>query len=85
MKKITTLFLLLLSAITSFGQSRQEIDMADTLRKDGKIWVVVATIALSFAGLAIYLIRIDRKLKRMERIQNENEQNKSVNYKIKIL
>ncbi|WPU91737.1 CcmD family protein [Mucilaginibacter sabulilitoris] len=85
MKKITTLFLLLLSAITAFGQSRQEIDMADAMRKNGKIWVVVATIAISFAGLAIYLIRIDRKLKRMERVQNDNEQHKSINYKIKVL
>lgn len=84
MKKITTLFLFLLSAITAYGQNGKEIDMADTLRKDGKIWVVVATIAVSFAGLAIYLIRIDRKLTRMEKIQNDNEQNKSVNYKINI-
>jgi hypothetical protein len=78
MKKFTTLLIFLSSAITAFGKRGQEIEMADTLRKDGKIWVVVITIAVSFAGLAIYLIRIDRKLKQIERIHNE--QNKSIKF-----
>jgi len=72
MKKISSLVLFFLSTVTAFGQSGQTIEMADTLRKDGKIWVVVVTIAISFAGLAIYLIRIDRKLNRLERVQKDN-------------
>lgn len=41
--------------------------MADTLRADGKIWVVVLVLATIFAGIIIALIRTDRKLSRLER------------------
>jgi CcmD family protein len=41
--------------------------MADAFRAEGKIYVVVAVILLIFAGLLIYMVRIDRKLKRLEK------------------
>jgi CcmD family protein len=50
----------------SFAQQVNEIAMADTMRAEGKIYVVIAVIALVFAGIAAYLIYIDRKVSRIE-------------------
>lgn len=44
--------------------------MADQLRSDGKIWVVVGVIALIFAGIITYLIRLDSKLTKIEKELN---------------
>jgi CcmD family protein len=41
--------------------------MADALRSSGKIYVVITTICIIFAGLAIYLFSIDRRLKKIEK------------------
>jgi len=37
------------------------------LRSSGKIYVVVLTIAIIFAGLALYLFSMDRRLKKIEK------------------
>ena len=67
MKKLSFLMLLLLSFTTVFAQASQSTDMADALRSSGKIYVVVAIIAVIFIGLAIYLFSIDRRLKKIEK------------------
>lgn len=41
--------------------------MADGLRADGKIWVVVVVLATIFAGIIAALIRTDRKIARLEK------------------
>ena len=41
--------------------------MADELYKSGRIYVVIITIAIVFIGLAIYLFRMDRRLKKIEK------------------
>ena len=41
--------------------------MADGLRADGKIWVVVAVLATIFAGLLTWLIRTDQRITRLEK------------------
>ncbi len=43
-----------------------DVEMADTLRRDGKIYVVVAVIVTVLVGLILYLIRLDRKVSRLE-------------------
>ncbi len=43
------------------------IEMADRLRADGKIWVVVAVIAVAFFGIVAYLIRLDSKISKLEK------------------
>jgi protein-S-isoprenylcysteine O-methyltransferase Ste14 len=67
MKKLTFLLLLLLSSVAVFAQSTQSVDMADEMRSSGKIYVVIATICIIFAGLAIFLFSIDRRLKKIEK------------------
>ncbi len=64
-KLISTLFLLLLN-LFAFAQN-QNVEMADTFRSNGKIYVVVAVILTIFAGIIIYLIRIDRKISKLEK------------------
>lgn len=51
-------------AATETGSS--EVEMADTLRRDGKIYVVVAVVVTVLAGLLLYLIRLDRKVSKLE-------------------
>nr|WP_294946505.1 CcmD family protein [uncultured Mucilaginibacter sp.] len=67
MKKLTFLMLLLCSFSVAFAQQAQQVEMADTLRSSGKIYVVILTICIIFVGLAIYLFSMDRRLKKIEK------------------
>jgi CcmD family protein len=67
MKRLSFLLLLLLSYTTVFAQAASTVEMDDALRSNGKIYVVVSVIAVIFAGLAIYLFSIDRRLKKIEK------------------
>jgi len=55
--------LLLLSNLIASAQT----DVVEMMDKDGKIYVVIATIAIIFVGLAIFLFSIDRRLKKIEK------------------
>ncbi len=50
-----------------FMGNAQPIEMADTMRSEGKIYVVVAILLLIFAGLIAYLILLDRKITKIEK------------------
>jgi hypothetical protein len=58
---------LLLSAGRAVAQAADAPEMADGLRADGKIYVVVAVVALIVGGLLVYLVALDRKVSRLER------------------
>ncbi len=68
MKKLISLFLLLAMTIQAFAQ--EQVEMADQMRQDGKIWVVIGVIGIVFLGLMTYLILLDRKISKIE--QNKN-------------
>ncbi len=51
----------------NFVASAQGVEMADQLRGSGNIYVVVATIAIVFVGIAIYLFAIDKRLSKLEK------------------
>ena len=40
--------------------------MADSLRENGKIYVVISVIGIIFLSLVIFLVYIERKLKKIE-------------------
>lgn len=63
-KFITCLFLLCLH-FTCFAQT--EPKMADTMRSNGKIYVVVAVCLTILIGLFTYVFALDRKIKKMEK------------------
>lgn len=54
----------------------QEVEMADGLRSEGKIYVVVLIILIVLTGLIAYLFLMDRKLNRLEKLVNEKQQTK---------
>jgi len=67
MRKASVLsVLLLLSA--SFAQAQStEPAMADAMRSNGKIYVVVLVLATIFAGIIALLIRMERKISKLEK------------------
>ena len=66
MKKLgNRLFCLLLLLISVLGFS-QNAEMADTMRSEGKIYVLVSIIAVVLTGLIAYLVYLDRKTARLE-------------------
>ncbi|MFD2570241.1 CcmD family protein [Spirosoma soli] len=74
-----------LAALLLFGQNtmaqqpvQNGVEMADRLREDGKIWVVVAVIAAVFVGIIIYLVRLDRQLGKLEKEVKEKRTTSSV-------
>jgi hypothetical protein len=50
------------------------VDMADSLRAEGKIYVVVIVLSLILAGLFLYLYRLDRKITRFERDYSDKKE-----------
>jgi len=42
------------------------VEMAELFRSEGKIFVVLAVLGIVFAGMAAYLIWIDRRLTKLE-------------------
>ncbi len=53
-------------SLLSFGQS-QEVEMADTMRSNGKIYIVVAVCLTILIGLFLYVMNVDRKLRKLEK------------------
>jgi CcmD family protein len=64
MKKTSSLLALFLLSLPGFAQ---EVEMADTMRSEGKIYVVVTILLIILAGLVAYVITIDRKASRLEK------------------
>lgn len=72
MKNIrTVLALVLLTIVSSTVQAQnQPVEMADKMRENGMIYVVVGVILIIFAGLIGYLVTLDRKIKKLEKQTN---------------
>lgn len=65
----------LAQATTAANQAAAQIaadqpEMADALRQDGKIYVVVLVLVIILSGLLLYLVRLDRKVSRLEKELN---------------
>jgi hypothetical protein len=67
----STMVFLLLSSISVFGQDQAV--MADNLRAEGKIYVVVIMILIVLAGLIFYLFLMDKKVKRLEKLLSDKK------------
>ncbi len=63
MKIVLSVVFMLISLI---GFS-QEIEMADQMRAEGKIYIVVAILCVILIGLFAYLISIDKKVSKLEK------------------
>ena len=66
------IILILLTLLTgSISAQTGEIEMADVMFENGKIYVVITVLCTVFIGLVIYTIIIDRRLSRFEKEINE--------------
>jgi hypothetical protein len=65
-KSFLSLSVLLFFTISSFGGQSQEVPMADGMRAEGKIYVVVAIVLLILSGLIGYLFFLDKKVSKLE-------------------
>jgi CcmD family protein len=65
MKKLPFILLLCLFAVVSHAQTG--VDMADSMRAEGKIYVVVGVLAIIFAIIVLYLVLLDRRLAKLEK------------------
>jgi hypothetical protein len=67
--KNLSVMLAVMALILSLQASAQEstADMADIMRSNGKIYVVVAVLSTILAGLILYLVSLDKRIRRMER------------------
>jgi hypothetical protein len=64
--RIVIILLMLLFSVDSFCQSNEKVEMADILRQDGKIYTVVFGLVIILTAVIILLIRVDRKIFRLE-------------------
>ncbi|MBK6265922.1 hypothetical protein JKA74_12840 [Marivirga sp. S37H4] len=54
-------------AIEKEDYNNSRIEMADTMRSEGKIYVLVAIIVTLFVGFTLYTIRTEQKIKKLEK------------------
>jgi uncharacterized membrane protein len=66
LKKITSLLALMLVTGAGFAQDKK-VEMADLMRSNGKIYVVVAVVTTILIGLILYVFRLDRKISKLEK------------------
>ena len=69
MNKILNRFSLLLCGLLAgfSGLAQDKPEMADIMRSNGKIYVVVAVCLLILVGLFLYVVSIDRKLSKKKK------------------
>jgi len=70
-KYLLCITLLLLATFTL--QAQNDVEMADTMRADGKIYVVVAVILTVLTGLILYLLTLDRKVTKLEKMVGKKD------------
>ena len=88
MKKLLVIVCLLVSfasiaqdgkyKVTESDYDNREVEMADAMRENGKIYVVVGVIMIIFSGIIFYIIRTDGKVGKLEEefaaIRSQKEQ-----------
>ncbi|MFQ3212862.1 MAG: ABC-type amino acid transport system permease subunit [Marivirga sp.] len=78
--KIISLLVTILAGFCAVGQkmtienqdySNNSIEMADVMRSEGKIYVLVAIIVVIFIGFIFFLLKTEQKLKKIEKEINK--------------
>jgi len=69
LRQLALVLLLVVSSVAAaWAQTETDApEMADALRQNGKIYVVVVAVAIIVAGMLLYLISLDRKVSRLEK------------------
>ncbi len=68
-KELRFIMLLLAGSIPVSGllAQQQPVEMADAMRSNGKIYIVVAVCLTILVGLFLYVWRLDRKISKLEK------------------
>jgi CcmD family protein len=76
MAKFLKIFTLFIAAIcfafavdaqTADAMVNKPVEMADTMRSNGKIYVVVAVLTIIFLGIILYILRLEKRIKQLEK------------------
>jgi hypothetical protein len=67
--KPTLLSLAFLLSSTFLMAQQKQTEMADLMRSNGRIYVVVAVMVTILAGLVLYVARLDKKISKLEKDQ----------------
>lgn len=67
MKRILSILAFLMLFVQNIFAQNNEIEMADNLRAEGKIYIVVICIVIILLGLLAYLFSLDKKVKMLEK------------------
>ena len=69
--KSTALFrlltILLLLALNNSSAQAADVEMADLMRSNGMIYVVISVLCIIFVGILTFLFIIERRLKKLEK------------------
>lgn len=80
MKKFIIIFLLFISflakaqdkiGITDEDYQNSGVEMADKMRSEGKIYVLVSIIGIVLGGILVYVIQTNRKISGLEKKYND--------------
>lgn len=63
--RLISVCMFLLIGLTGFAQ--EKVEMADGMRSNGKIYVVVAVCIIILVGLFIYIFILDKRISRFEK------------------
>lgn len=69
LKKLLLLLFTALNATIVFAQ--EKVEMADVMRSNGKIYIVVIICLTVLVGLFFYVFMLDRKISRFEKSNKE--------------
>jgi hypothetical protein len=65
--RITILLAFVLTSTLTLAQGGNEVEMADVLRQDGKIYTVVFGLVVILTAMIILLIKVDRRVFQLEK------------------
>ncbi|MCW3119616.1 MAG: hypothetical protein JWM28_3698 [Chitinophagaceae bacterium] len=73
-KRLLFILSAILLSVTAFTQdpTGNSVGMADQMRSNGRIYVVVAVMVTILTGLILYIVRIDRKISQWEKLEKKN-------------
>jgi CcmD family protein len=66
-KKISFSLFFSLITLLAAAQEKKEAEMADLMRSNGRIYVVVTVVLIILIGLFLYIFRLDKKISKLEK------------------
>jgi hypothetical protein len=67
MKKVLSFLFSFFILLSIRAQEANEVEMADVMRSNGKIYVVLTVVLVIFSGIIFFLIKTDNKVSRLEK------------------